>query len=47
METAKPSLSYRYNHYDIDLTVFAERKLTMTIVDTIERIEYYEKDIAL
>lgn len=38
MESVKPSVSYRFNHYDIELAVYGERKLSMTVVDTIERV---------
>jgi hypothetical protein len=47
METAKPSINYRYGQYDIELTLFGERKLSITVIDTLERLEYFEKDVVL
>ena len=47
METAKQSQHYRYGNYDLDLVVFGERKLSMSVIDNVSRVEYHEKDILL
>mgnify|MGYP000923749948 CR=1 FL=1 len=47
METAKPTHNYRYDDFDLDLAISGERKLSITIIDSGSKAEYYEKDVML
>lgn len=47
METAKPINAFKHEHYDIEIDIQGEKKLSLTITDAITRNEFYEKDIEL
>ena len=47
MQTAKPTANFRYGPYDIELLIFNDRKLSLNIIDTLERVEYQEKEAVL
>jgi len=47
METAKPTVNIKYGPYDIELLIFGDQKLSLNIIDTLERVEYQEKEVIL
>jgi hypothetical protein len=47
MQTAKPTIPFRYDHYDIELDVIGERTLAITVIDSLARIEFHEKELQL
>lgn len=38
MEAAKPSLKFKYQQYDVELKVATERKLSLSVIDSLERV---------
>lgn len=40
-------MQIRYGIYNIELTVFGEQKLSLSVIDTEARVEYFDKEIIL
>lgn len=47
MESVKGSQQYKFDHFDVFITVFSENKLEITVLDPFEKLEFHEKLLAL
>ena len=47
MEAVKPTTNFRYGHYDISLRVASERKLSLTVADSLAQVEYHDPECIL
>lgn len=47
MESAKGSQQFKFEHYDVTITVFTDKKLEIAVIDPFEKMEFREKLLTL
>lgn len=47
METAKQALLFKHYSYEIEIAPMGEKRLTVTVTDSSNKSEFFEKDLVL